>query len=347
MTPSRWLAGIVGLFVLTLAAQAQSFSKDVQPFFNRYCVDCHSGKKAKAGVRLDTYDNLKASKRKILVPGQPDESLLVTSVEGTDGEKMPPKKASPQPNAKEISMLRTWVAAGAKNDAAAKSAVDDPASPQSPVPVSFQADAKLKAGDRIVFLGDSITAAGNNGKGYINLIRAHLAEKKPDLKIESIGAGISGNKVPDLQRRLEKDVVAKMPTLVVIYIGINDVWHGEKDPKRGTSPEVFEAGLNEIIDKLQKVGSKVVLCTPTVIGEKNAGANPLDAKLDQYADISRKVAREQNIPLCDLRKAFVDHLASNNAKNADRGVLTGDRVHLNEAGNRLVADTMLKTLGEN
>src|SRR6202012_5324185 len=110
------------------------------------------------------------------------------------------------------------------------------------------------------------------------------AKKHPDLGIEVIGAGISGNKVPDLQRRLDKDVLAKKPTLVVIYIGINDVWHGETDPARGTPKEKFEAGLKDIIGKIQAAGGRVVLCTPTVIGEKKAGTNKLDARLDEYAD---------------------------------------------------------------
>ena len=204
----------------------------------------------------------------------------------------------------------------------------------------------LKKGDRIVFLGDSITAAGNNGKGYIQVIRDHLADKKKDLSIECIGAGISGNKVPDLQKRVDKHVIDKKPTIVVIYIGINDVWHGEKNPKNGTAPEVFESGLKEVIGKCTKAGAQVILCTPTVIGEIPDGGNGLDGKLDDYATISRKVAKELNLPLCDLRKAFVDHLQANNEKKKASGVLTTDRVHLNEAGNRLVAQTILKSLGE-
>ena len=206
--------------------------------------------------------------------------------------------------------------------------------------------ASLKAGDRIVFLGDSITQGGNGGKGYINVIRNHLADKKADLKVECIGAGISGNKVPDLQRRVDKDVIAKKPTIVFIYIGINDVWHGENNPKNGTSPEAFETGLKEVIGKIEKAGARVILCTPTVIGEFPVGENKLDAKLDAYSDISRKIAKEGKLTLCDLRKAFVDHLAKNNDKKSEKGILTGDRVHLNDAGNRLVAETMLKSLGE-
>jgi lysophospholipase L1-like esterase len=204
----------------------------------------------------------------------------------------------------------------------------------------------LKKGDRIVFLGDSITQGGVSPKGYVTLIKKALAEKHKDLGIEVIGAGISGNKVPDLQRRLERDVLSKKPTIVVIYIGINDVWHGENDPARGTTKEKFEAGLKEIIGKIKDSGARVILCTPSVIGEKKAGTNKLDARLDEYSDISRRVAREEKVQLCDLRKAFQDHLKKNNAEDKERGVLTTDRVHLNDAGNRFVADKILECLGQ-
>lgn len=202
----------------------------------------------------------------------------------------------------------------------------------------------LKKGERIVFLGDSITQGGVGPKGYVTIIKNTLAEKHKDLGIEVIGAGISGNKVPDLQKRLEKDVLAKKPTLVVIYIGINDVWHGEKDPARGTSAEKFEAGLKEIIGKIKEGGARVVVCTPSVIGEKKAGANSLDAKLDEYSEISRKVAKETGSQLCDLRKAFVDHLAKHNDGDKESKILTSDRVHLNEAGNKFVAETILAAI---
>ncbi len=202
----------------------------------------------------------------------------------------------------------------------------------------------LKKGDRIVFLGDSITQGGAGPKGYISVIRSAINEKHADLAVECIGAGISGNKVPDLQGRVDRDVIAKNPTIVVIYIGINDVWHGEKNPANGTSKEKFEAGLKEVIGKCTDKGARVILCTPTVIGEKNDGTNSLDAQLDEYSELSRKVAKELKLDLCDLRKAFQDHLKENNAKNAESGILTSDRVHLNDAGNKFVAETMLKHL---
>jgi lysophospholipase L1-like esterase len=207
----------------------------------------------------------------------------------------------------------------------------------------------IKPGDRIVFLGDSITQAGAGPKGYVTMVRKEIDQKfgstQNQKPTEVLGAGISGNKVPDLEKRLQRDVLAKKPTVVVIYIGINDVWHGESDPARGTVPDRFESGLAGIVDRIQASGARVILATPTVIGEKVDGGNKLDKKLDQYADITRALAKTKNTGLCDLRKAFQDHLLKANTTNKESGILTSDRVHLNDAGNRFLADEMLKALG--
>jgi lysophospholipase L1-like esterase len=204
------------------------------------------------------------------------------------------------------------------------------------------AEPVVKPNERIVFFGDSITFFGDLPRGYVSNIRSTLSEK--DMGIEVRGAGIPGNKVSDLQRRLDRDVLSKKPTLVVIYIGINDVWHNEKILLKGTPKDKFEEGLKDLVGRIQAAGAKVVLCTPTVIGEKKPGMNKLDAQLDEYADISRSVAKRMNIPLVDLRKAFHEHLMNNNPDDKERGILTLDRAHLNDAGNKLVAATILKTL---
>jgi lysophospholipase L1-like esterase len=203
-------------------------------------------------------------------------------------------------------------------------------------------DQALQANDTIVFLGDSITQAGVNPDGYVTLTSEAIARAYPDLKIDVIGAGISGHKVPDCQKRLDRDVLQREPTLAVIYIGINDVWHWNRN--QGTTKEDFDAGLREMISRIQSAGAKVILCTPTVIGEKTDGSNEFDRMLHEYADISRRIAKETGSQLLDLHEAFTDYLKEHNPDNAAKGILTTDGVHLNKQGNRFLSELVLDAL---
>lgn len=189
---------------------------------------------------------------------------------------------------------------------------------------------------RVVFFGDSITQGGVKGNGYINMLKKHVDTNK----FELIGAGIGGNKVYDLYLRLEDDVLSKKPDLVFIYVGINDVWH-KQTSKTGTDYPKYIKFYQALIDKIKAAGSKVVLCTPSVIGEKKAGANEMDAELEKYSAGIRELAAKNNLPLCDLRKAFASYEEKNNAQDLEKGVLTTDRVHLNDQGNLFVAEQML------
>lgn len=192
---------------------------------------------------------------------------------------------------------------------------------------------------RVVFFGDSITQAGVNPGGYID----RLKKTMPADQYELIGAGIGGNKIYDLFLRMDEDVLAKQPDVVVIWVGVNDVWH-KATSGTGTDPDKFIKFYNAVVKKLQAANIKVVLCTPAAIGEKTDMTNQQDGDLNQYSKFIRDIAQTQNLPLVDLRKAFLEHDLKNNPENKDRGILTTDRVHLNDAGNQFVADQMQKVL---
>lgn len=201
-----------------------------------------------------------------------------------------------------------------------------------------------KVENRIVFFGDSITELGIKPNGYISIIKDSLSSLGPHFEI--IGAGIGGNKVTDLQNRVTNDVLAKKPDIVVIYIGINDVWHYAFASRglSGTTKWVYERELRSLIKKVHAASARVILCTPSVIGEKIDGTNEYDTMLDEYSDISRSVASETGSALCDLRKTFVQYLKANNPANAEKNILTYDGVHLNDAGNRFVAQQIIDVL---
>ncbi|MHA8091784.1 SGNH/GDSL hydrolase family protein [Aquirufa regiilacus] len=196
---------------------------------------------------------------------------------------------------------------------------------------------------RIVFFGDSITQAGVGKTGYITKMAEMLGTMGLASKYELIGAGIGGNKIYDLYLRHEEDVLAKNPNIVIIYVGINDVWH-KTSSRTGTDADKFERFYNALINRLQKASIQVVICTPTVIGEKFDATNENDGDLNAYSNIIRKIATDNQCKLIDLRKTFLSFEEKNNIENKASGILTTDRVHLNEAGNQFLAETMWETI---
>ena len=205
--------------------------------------------------------------------------------------------------------------------------------------------------DRILALGDSITeAAGGSrdwstdpavGPGWFaQLTRLGQGD---DRNLEFVNRGVGGNKVPDLLARLDVDVIAAEPTLVIVYIGINDVWHWRDG--HGTEEAEYRTGLTELVDRLLAAGFRVLLCTPTVIGEQLEGSNPQDAMLVTYTQINRDVAAAADVPLCDLHAAFRGELSRVNGDDRADGVLTTDGVHLTDAGNALVASSIAAAIG--
>jgi cytochrome c553 len=113
----------------TTQASGVSFSRDIQPIFNSYCVVCHAGA-GQAGLTLEpasAYSNLvgvpstESTNGELRVKaGTPDQSYLLAKVNGTQiaaggkGGQMP-LGATPL-SAAQISLIQQWIAAGAPNN---------------------------------------------------------------------------------------------------------------------------------------------------------------------------------------------------------------------------------------
>lgn len=203
----------------------------------------------------------------------------------------------------------------------------------------FQNPAKKK----VIFFGDSITQAGVQPTGYITKVGEMATKDKKADQYEFIGAGIGGNKIYDLYLRVEDDVLVRNPDVVVIYIGVNDVWH-KRSSGTGTDYDKFEKFYLALIKKLQAKNIKLIIATPAVIGEKTDNTNELDGDLNKYSNLIRSIAEKNSIPLVDLRKGFMDYNKANNPDNKEFGILTTDRVHLNDKGNDYVAAEMWKAI---
>ncbi len=199
-----------------------------------------------------------------------------------------------------------------------------------------QAEIPIKSGDKVAFLGDSITQEGKSSpSGYVNLVSSALAAN--GVKIEVIGAGISGHKSDQMLDRLERDVLSKKPQWMTLSCGVNDVWHGEK----GVSLDDYKKNITRITDQAQAAGIKVVLLTSTMIGEDPK--NPNNLKLVTYNEFLRTLAKEKNLVLADLNAEMQEAVAK--ANTPGKNALTGDGVHMAFPGNKMMAAGILKSLG--
>jgi lysophospholipase L1-like esterase len=201
---------------------------------------------------------------------------------------------------------------------------------------------------KVIFFGDSITELAvkrDKYVGYILRMDSMLKVEKKNDQYELIGSGISANKVYDLYLRMEDDVLSKNPDVVVIFVGVNDVWH-KTLLGTGTDADKFEKFYYAILKKLKDRNIKAILCTPAVVGEKTDFSNPLDGDLNRYSNIIRDIAKKNSLPLIDLRKKYHEYLEKNNPENKDKGILTYDGVHMNDSGNQFLADLMWKAIQE-
>ena len=220
------------------------------------------------------------------------------------------------------------------------------------------ADIAIKNGQKLAFLGDSITAAGwGNPGGYSKLVVAGLAAN--GIEVEGIGAGISGHKSNQMLDRLGRDVLSKKPDWMTLSCGVNDVWHGDKgvplDDAQATAGEyelrpgepakgTYKTNITTIVDKAQAAGVKVMLLTATVIGEELDNDN--NKKLAPYNNFLRALAKEKKCFLADLNGAFQQKIkAAGNTTGKPGRLLTSDGVHMNPDGDQLMATTILRAFG--
>ena len=218
------------------------------------------------------------------------------------------------------------------------------------------AEILVKSGDKIAFLGDSITAGGwQNPAGYVRLVIAGLDAN--GIKAEPVPAGISGHKSDQMLARLDKDVLSKKPQWMTLSCGVNDVWHGkrgvplddaasakpgeydEKVAERGT----YKKNITTIIEKASAAGAKPVILTATVINEDLGNAE--NARLAPYNDFLRSLAKEKHLPLADLNALFHERIKKENKPGTK--ILTGDGVHMSGEGNKLMAVGVLQAFGLN
>ncbi|MGI4788744.1 MAG: SGNH/GDSL hydrolase family protein [Janthinobacterium lividum] len=177
---------------------------------------------------------------------------------------------------------------------------------------------------RTVFLGDSFT----DGNTYPRLVRDSLAAANQGSMI-SICAGIGGNTIAQMHARLNRDVIANNPTLVMVSSGGNDC-HQDVDAVG------FGRDFEEIARILRVRDIAVILMTTSIEGPSHADKRP---RLAEYDACITKIAASHGLRVAEVNKA------QNAAEAQGIPQLCADDVHPNYEGQRSVARAVLDAMG--
>ncbi len=194
----------------------------------------------------------------------------------------------------------------------------------------------LQSGDspvRIVCFGDSITGVyyhTGSQRAWCDMLGIALKRAYPAAQIEMINAGISGHTTVNALARIDKDVVAKRPHLVVVMFGMNDITR--------VKPDVFEKNTATIVRKCQAAGAAVVLCTPNSVIENPSRPN---AGLKDLARRVQRVAKDVQLPLVDV---FEQWQAIRDKDEIGWALLMSDTIHPNMNGHKRFAQMITKTV---
>lgn len=202
-------------------------------------------------------------------------------------------------------------------------------------------DGRLRDGDRLLFIGDSITDAGRNrdspndlGNGFVKIISECLAdETNPDVTV--INRGIGGNRAVDLQSRWDRDCIAGRPDVLTILVGVNDTWR-RFDEGRPTTTLAFGRSMDDLVTRALHNGvRRLVLIEPFTLPVGVVTPVWVD-DLTQKTEIIRALAEATRSVLLPAATLF-----SSQARNQPAETLLSDGVHPTRIGHNLLARAWL------
>ena len=201
---------------------------------------------------------------------------------------------------------------------------------------------EVKNGDKIAFLGDSITYWGGTRSpyyGYIHLVLDGL--KRSGIAADVVFAGVRGHDSNDMLARVERDVIRKKPQWMLLSCGVNDVWGKWKG--RGVDFARYKKNIVSIVEKAQSAGIRVVILTASMIYE--GAGNKYNTDLKKYNDFLRTLAKEKKCLLADINCRMQKEVAGKELSRGKRVKLTYDGVHMNGRGHMMMASVILETFG--
>ena len=211
---------------------------------------------------------------------------------------------------------------------------------------------KLKSGETLLFIGDSITDCGRRepqhqplGCGYVQMVADMLTIREPKKKITVINRGISGDTVFDLRSRWHDDVFEIKPDWLSIKIGINDLnrtLEGGADLPAETFEEIYDSLLSQTAKRFPKCN--LLLIDPFFMSRDRVNDSyrtRVLRTLPDYVDVVHRLSRKYKTRLVKTHDLFQEQL-----KHHKLEVFCTEPIHPNSAGHLLMADAVYKSLSQ-
>ncbi|HHT68719.1 MAG TPA: SGNH/GDSL hydrolase family protein [Firmicutes bacterium] len=204
----------------------------------------------------------------------------------------------------------------------------------------------IKAGDRVLFQGDSITdthrdrVADTLGTGYAYIVASLFSSLYPEKKVHFVNRGISGNQIHDLEARWDEDCLDLKPDVLSIMIGINDCWR-RYSRNLHTTTESFRDSYQRLLTRTREnlKDTKLILLDPFVVPAlpgQEAWREDLDPKIQVVRDLAREFGAVY-VPL--------DGLFGAACARREPAYWAPDGVHPSPAGHGLIARAWLDAAG--
>jgi len=212
----------------------------------------------------------------------------------------------------------------------------------------------FKDGDRVVFIGNSITHGGL----YHLYIQTYYQTRFPDRKIEFYNCGIGGDVTTNVLNRMDYDILPHKPTVAVIKLGMNDAGSTFYELKHTAEELQIEQNrivakytneMREIIRRLKgNSNPRLFLIKPTPYDTNNKQANrkPLIGKNETIQKLTlavEELAKESNATIVDFYNPLNDLNIKQQLVDSTFTTIGKDRVHPGPMGHMMMAYLFLKT----
>ena len=217
-----------------------------------------------------------------------------------------------------------------------------------------QENCRFEDGDRVCFVGDSITHSGT----YHSLVYLYYATRFPEKKIHIYNCGIGGDTAGGVLRRFEWDIEPYKPDVVAVMLGMNDVGRADYHTGQTTDAQAaskaehigqYHENMQQLAAKFKSLGSSMIFITPSIYDQtariecpNNYGAN--DA-LKSFADFNMALSKKNDGCLVDFHNPMRRINEQLQTSDPSLTIVGSDRIHPGRVGNFVMAYLFLTSQG--